>query len=215
MPGPWQRVTDPTGVKLFMDSATLTTLEHLMLAEHSVAQLARTLGSPLNAVHHRVRRLVTAGLAHETRTEPRHGRPIRHYRATSSAYLVPYDATPLTTVEDLIGLHETGFARHFLSAVVHAGRSLVVNERDIGLRVYRDGDAVRVDITPRAGEFTLDEFLHPDSPVLLLNWGELHLTRQDAKAMQLELHALHARYAGRQGPERYLFRLGLTRDVGE
>lgn len=213
MPGSWQRVTDPASVKLFLDSAALTTLEHLMLAEHSVAQLAQTLHAPLNAVHHRVRRLVAAGLVHETRAEPRHGRPIRHYRATADAYLVPYDATPLTTVEDLIGLHETGFARRFLSAVVHTGRRLVVNERDIGLRVFRDGDAVTVDITPRAGEFTLDEFLHPDAPVLLLNWGELHLNRDDAKAMQRELHALHARYAAKGGPERYLFRLGLTADL--
>ncbi|THF85088.1 hypothetical protein E7T09_18840 [Deinococcus sp. KSM4-11] len=212
MPGPWQRVTDPAAVKLFMEASMMVTLEHLMLGEHSASHLARLLHAPLNAVHHRLRRLVAAGLAYESRVEARRGRPIRHYRATSDAYLVPYDATPLTSVEDLVGLHETGFARRFLHAVVEAGRSLVVNERDIGLRVFRDGDAVSVDITPRAGEFTLDEFLAPDSPVLLLNWGELRLTREDAKAMQRELHALHARYAARHGPERYLFRLGLTRD---
>ncbi|GHF41760.1 hypothetical protein HNQ07_001430 [Deinococcus metalli] len=215
MPETWQRVTDPASVKLFLDSAMMGTLEHLMLGEHSASSLARTLHAPLNAVHHRVRRLVAAGLAAETRTEPRRGRPIRYYRATSDAYLVPYDATPLTSVEDLVGLHETGFARRFLSAVVAAGRTLVVNERDIGLRVFRDGSTVSVDITPRAGEFTLDEFLAPDSPVLLLNWGELRLTREDAKAMQRELHTLHARYAARSGPERYLFRLGLTRDLQE
>ncbi|WP_412027064.1 hypothetical protein [Deinococcus yunweiensis] len=215
MSGSWQRVTDPAAVKLFMDSGTLGVLERLMLGEHSASSLACILHAPLNAVHYRLRRLVAAGLATESRAEPRRGRPIRHYRATSGAYLVPYDATPLTSVEELVGLHETDFTRRFLSAVVASGRRLVVNERDIGLRVYRDGDEICVDITPRAGEFDFEEFMHPDAPVLMLKWGELHLSVEDAKAMQRELYELYARYAARPGPERYLFRLGLTRDSGE
>ncbi|WP_309570005.1 hypothetical protein [Deinococcus sp.] len=209
----WQRVTDPAAVKVFLSGHDLPVLEALMLREWAVAPLAQALGLPLNATHHRVRRLLRLELIRETRAEPRRGRPVRHYRATSDAYLIPYHATPLHSLEDLVGVHEVAFRERFLRAVVHAAAPLVSDERDIGLRVFTDGGGLSFDVTPTAGAFQYAELLLPDRPALLVNWGALHLSPAEAKALQLELSELHARYAALQGTERYLFRLGLTPDL--
>ena len=198
-----------------MSGSTLPLLEALMMQEWTVVGLAQAHRVPLNATHYRVRRLVSAGLVYETRQEARRGRPIRHYRATSEQYLVPYHATPLNTVEELVGLHEQSFAQRFLHAVVQAAAPLVQDERELGLRFFREGDHITYDVTPRAGAFSLAEFMRPDRPALLLDWGILDLTPDDAKAMQLELSGLLARFAGRAGPERFLFRLGLCPDVSD
>lgn len=209
MSSSWQRVTDPEGVRIFLSGGALPLLEALMVQEWTVAQLAQACRLPLNAAHYRVRRLLRAGLVHETRQQARRGRPIRHYRATSERYLVPYHATPLNTVEELVGLHEHSFAQRFLHAVVQAAAPLVQDEREIGLRFFREGDHVTFDVTPRAGAFSLAEFLRPDRPALLLDWGTLELTPDDAKALQHDLSELLSRFSGRAGPERFLFRVGL------
>lgn len=217
MPLSWQQVTDPDAVKVFLSGRDLPVLGALMQREWAVAPLAAALHLPLNATHHRVRRLLRLGLARETRQEPRRGRPVRHYRASSRAYLVPYHATPLGSPEELVGVQERDFTARFLHAVVEAAAPLVSNERDVGLRVFLagglDGGEVTFDVTPTAGAFQSAELLRPESPALLLSGGTLHLTPADAKALQRELSELHARYAARPGPERYLLRLGLTPDV--
>ncbi|CAM4446228.1 hypothetical protein [Deinococcus marmoris] len=213
MPRIWQQVTAPDAVKVFLSGRDLPVLAALMQTEWAVASLAASLHLPLNATHHRVRRLLRLGLVRETRLEARRGRPIRHYRASSEGYLVPYHATPLGSLEELVGVYEQEFTVRFLRAVVGAATPLVSDEREIGLRVFLDGGEVSFDVTPTAGAFQYADLLRPDRPALLLNWGTLHLDSADAKALQHELSELHARYAALHGPERYLLRLGLTPDV--
>lgn len=213
MPQSWQQVTHPDAVKVFLSGRDLPVLSALMTGEWAVAPLAASLHLPLNATHHRVRRLLGLGLVRETRQEVRRGRPVRHYRASSQAYLVPYHATPLGSLEELVDVHERDFTARFLHAVVQAAAPLVSDERDIGLRVFVKAGEVTVDVTPTAGAFRSANLLRPDRPALLLSPDTLHLTPADAKALQRELSELHARYAALRGPERYLLRLGLTPDV--
>lgn len=213
MPTHWQRVEDPAAVRLILSPDVLGVLEALMLAEHSVSTLAATLGRPLNAVHHRVRRLVAAGLVVETRREARRGRPIGHYRASSGAYFVPYARTPLRSHEEMVGLGEEAFQRRFDRAVVQAGAALVRDWQDVGLRVYVDGGGVLEDVTPSAEAFDDRALLEDGAPALYLHRGTHRLSAADAKALQRELDALLARYTGRQGERGYLLRLDLAPDV--
>lgn len=215
MPLDWRRIEDAQAAQLCLSPDYTLVLQHLMRREWSVAPLAAACVRPLNATHRRVRRLLAAGLVEQTRQEPRRGRPVRHYRAVSEAFLVPYHLTPLGSLEDLIALHEDGFQTRFHHAVVEAGWALVQREEDIALRLYRHGDEVLFDITPRAGPFDLAELLQPGQPALTVEWGQLFLTREDAKALQRELHDLRARYASRGGPERYLYRLNLAPEAPE
>ncbi|WP_232337775.1 hypothetical protein [Deinococcus arboris] len=161
-------------------------------------------------MHHRVRRLLAAGLVQEVRQEARRGRPVRHYRAAAQAFVVPYHCTPLSRLEDLIGLHEHSFQEAFARAVVQAGLTLVQDRQDIGLRLYVNGDEVVSDITPGTDAFDWRDLLRPEAPALLANRGLLQLTREDAKALQTELSDVLARYLHKTGPDPYLYRLGLA-----
>ncbi|GGL14827.1 winged helix-turn-helix domain-containing protein [Deinococcus radiotolerans] len=209
MPRAWTRLEDPHAARLALHPDYAHLLGLLMTREWTAAELARHLHRPLNATHHRLTRLNRAGLA-VTRAEPRRGRPVQHYRAVSDAFLIPYHRTALGSLEDLIGLHEDTFGTLFHRAVVQAGLPLVQREEDIAVRLYTTPGGTRMDITPRAGSFDLLDLLHDDAPALTANWGTLHLTREDAKALQRDLQALLIRYGARSGPDAYLYRLNLA-----
>ncbi|WP_147364079.1 hypothetical protein [Deinococcus cavernae] len=129
------------------------------------------------------------------------------------AFLIPDHHTALDTLEELVGLHAQAGQERLNQAVVRAGLPLVQAQRDIGLRLYRDGDTVVYDVTPRAETFRYDEFLGPDFPALWVSWHELHLTRARAKQFQHELHTLVGGYLKDSGPERYLLRADFVQDI--
>lgn len=62
--------------------------------ESSLSGLQKKLNVPLNTLHYHVRRLLDAGLLLVSRTEPRAGRAIRHYRSVAESFLVPQDHLP-------------------------------------------------------------------------------------------------------------------------
>src|SRR5690625_477895 len=71
---------------------------------NTVAGAAAELGESLGAVHYRVGKFLDAGLLEVTRTEPRHGRAIRHYRSVADAFFIPagLDSHP-SAAERLLG----------------------------------------------------------------------------------------------------------------
>ncbi|GGR73970.1 transcriptional regulator [Deinococcus seoulensis] len=215
MPRAWTRLEDPHAARLALNPAYTDLLRLLMTREWTATTLAAAAGQPLNAAHHRLGRLLAAGLVCVTRLEPRRGRPLRHYRAVSDALLIPYHLTRLGSLEDLISLHEDTFSGRFRHAVVHAGVPLVRRDEDIAVRLYRHAGGVVMDVTPTAEHFDLRDLLRPEAPALTVDWGVLNLTRDDAKALQRDLHDLIARYAGRDGPHPYLYRVNLAPDTGE
>lgn len=98
---------------------------------------------------------------------------------------------------------------------MQAGVPLVRRDEDIAVRLYRHAGGVVMDVTPTAEHFDLRDLLRPEVPALTVDWGVLHLTREDAKALQRDLHALLARYAARGGPHPHLYRVNLAPDIGE
>ncbi|MFW8627059.1 hypothetical protein [Deinococcus sp. ME38] len=215
MPPAWTRLEDPHAARLALNPAYTDLLRLLMTREWTAAPLAAAAGQALNAAHHRLGRLLEAGLVRITRMEARRGRPLRHYRAVSDALLIPYHLTPLGSLEDLISLHEDTFSGRFRQAVVQAGVPLVRREEDIAVRLYRQAGGVVMDVTPTAEHFDMDDLLRPEAPALTVDWGVLHLTREDAKALQRDLRDLLARYAARVGPHPHLYRVNLAPDTGE
>lgn len=206
----WRTVTRPGAVRLLLSDHYLPVLRRLMLDEWTVADLARACGLPINAAHHRVQALLREELAEVVATRPRRGRPVRVYRAAAEAFFVPYAATPAASPEALVAGREEAFTRSFDQALVQLGQSLVRDEREIGVRLYREGGQVVQDLTPQAGHFDPSAMLLPPQPAVALISTALSLTRADAKTFQNDLVELYLRYAERQGPERYLVRLHLV-----
>ncbi|WP_288402666.1 helix-turn-helix domain-containing protein [uncultured Deinococcus sp.] len=211
----WHTLDSPEAARLCLDPDYARVLSALMLRPWPAGALAAHLGLALNAAHHRVRRLLRAGLVVEDHLEPRRGRSIRHYRAVADALLIPYTLTPLGSLEELVGLHSAQVQDHINRALVQASMALVRDEGEIGLRLFREGDLVVADVTPRAGDFDYAELQRPEAPALSVRLERLFLTRADAKALQRDLNDLVARYQGRGGPDPYLLRVDLTPDLPE
>ncbi|MBB5234007.1 helix-turn-helix domain-containing protein [Deinococcus budaensis] len=215
MASDWQTVTQPAAVRVLLSARYQPVLRRLMLGEWAVADLARACGLPLNAAHHRVQTLVKQGLVAVTRTRPRRGRPVRLYRAAAEAFFVPYAATPAASPEALVAQREQDFTRRFDQALLALGQSLVRDEREIGVRLYREGHQVVQDLTPQAGHFDPAALLQPQQPAVALISEPLRLSREEAKTLQRELAELYGRYAGRPGPGSYLLRLHLMPAAGD
>jgi DNA-binding transcriptional ArsR family regulator len=139
--GPWQEVefatvTDPEAGALLSDPAWLGWLEPFLGRTSGVAEAARRLGEPLDAVRYRVRRLERAGLIEVVGERRRAGRPVRLYRSVADGFVVPFEATPFVDLEERM----TGVLAHEVRAFA---RSAAVAMRDSGLearRVYRGPD---------------------------------------------------------------------------
>lgn len=206
----WQYVTEARAVKMFLNQEYILVLEQLMLKEWSVGQLAKELDVPLNGIHYRVRRLLEANLVVQTRVFKRQGRPIKYFRSTSQAYLIPYSATPLNSLEELVGLRNDGFQERINQGIVEVGSKFVKDKNDIGMRLFVKDGQVYWDATPTAENFQYTDLLEPDIPAIFVSCLMLKLNMEDAKKLQLELVELCQRYMDHQGEQRYLFKLGLA-----
>lgn len=207
----WQRVTDARAARLLLDPTGRRVMEPFLLGEHSVKGAADALGLPLGVVHHRVKRFEATGLVCVTRAEARRGRPVRYYRAAADGFLIPLGATPDLSLESVIGRQEAQEQARFEAQLIRAGLPLVERLEDVGFRMYRTSRGVWCDVTPRAEHFDFfRDFLAPSAPALWTTWNTVHLTHEDAKALQQELAALMHRYTNRAGPQAYTLRLGLA-----
>jgi hypothetical protein len=103
--GPWREVefatvADPEAGRLLSDPAWLGFLEPFLGRTSGVAEAARRLGRPLDAVRYRVRRMERAGLIEVVGERLRAGRPVRLNRSVADGFVVPFEATPFVDVEE-------------------------------------------------------------------------------------------------------------------
>ena len=142
--------------------------------ERSLSQLSRLTETPLNLLHHHIRKLLRLGLVEIARQEARAGAPIKYYRATARAFFVPaelMDAEPGAGLNaQLRGLLDRSLARA-LQGVVYS----------------HDGAGPRMRLIKDADPPTLATEL----------WMELRLSAADAAALAGELRALLHRFEGR------------------
>lgn len=66
---------------------------HILLAfvgrERSLTEVSAALSMPLNLLHYHVKKLVTLGIVEVVREQPRAGRAVRYYQASSEAFFIP------------------------------------------------------------------------------------------------------------------------------
>src|SRR5699024_673962 len=138
--GDFYRVSDPTQARLLSDPENSRYFYPFWGRPNTTARAARELDRPVNAVHYRVERFLAAGLLEVVRIEPRHGRPVKHYRSRADAFFIPTGLGPhsdeeerfladLTTTLEQIARGMTRRERHELTA----GRCLYL---DAERRIY-------------------------------------------------------------------------------
>ena len=200
-------VTDPEAASVLTDFAELRFLLPFIFEELSLTEAARTLGLKLNTLHYRVKRLMDLGLLEVAREEPRKGRAVKLYRATSVNYFVPFEATSSETLETLFAQF-----RAKMNALFHHNVARSYLEVDgIGLRLKAQGRKLHAEFDTPDGSFLARNMGEPDFPAIFANDGVLRLERSRAKALQRELEALLKTYSSdEQTGQHYLLILGLT-----
>ena len=200
-------VTNPEAAKVLTDLTELRSLLPFIFKEMALTEAAEVLGLKLNTAHYRVKRLMALGLLEIAREEPRKGRAIKIYRATSSNYFIPFGATSAETVETLFTQ-----LRAKTSALFHhnVARSYLEVD-DIGLRLRARGKKLSVEFDTPDGSFLARDDNAPDFPAVFTSDNVIHLEFSRAKALQRDLEALLRKYSSDEGSgQDYLLVLGLT-----
>lgn len=130
-------VCTPEQARLLLDPALLAPLGHLMRGEVGAAELARACGLSVQQAHHRLKRLLAAGLVCVTSEQARAGRSVKRYRAAAAAFRVPFDLTDHATLPELVAaLHRDPLVRHYERTgrvlSTQPGRELSVHLNDLG-----------------------------------------------------------------------------------
>lgn len=206
-PSPWPVVSNAEVADTLLDAKRRRYLAPFFGRTRTVSEVAAELGVKPNSLLYQVKRLLALGLLEVVSAEPRAGRALRRYRATSERFFVPFAASSADTLEALLlstaRPHAERFASHFARALRDMpGGALgyLVGRHDHGeVEAYFSPDGVR----------TL-ALWEPDAPAAGRAWTVLELDHEDAKAFQREQWALWERYLGKRGSGRYLAHFDLT-----
>jgi hypothetical protein len=173
------RIVDSRAAAVFFAPRQRKILLSLVDEERSLSQLSRLTETPLNLLHHHIRRFLRLGLVRISRAQARAGAPIKYYRATARAFFVPAELMP---PEPDAGL--TSRLRDLLA------RSLA---RTIQGAVYtNDGNGPRMHLVRDAAPRRVATEL----------WLELRLTEADAATLAVDLRALLHRFEDGSGKAR-------------
>jgi DNA-binding transcriptional ArsR family regulator len=207
----WQTITDARAIKILGRLEQRRVLEGLMLGSRTVSQLAADLGLGLQATYYQVRQLEQLGLVRVEHQQARRGRAIKHYRASSEGFFIPFYATSAANLEGFIQQVMGETQSIFNNLLTQAGKSLVKNPKDVGIRLYvRDNKSVS-DISADGEHFdTLAALMAPTAPAMMSTFMQFSLSRSAAKQLQRELLDLLLRYRHPSGQEGYLLHVGLV-----
>ena len=200
------KISNASTAALLLNPAKSQYLERLMQREWSIAALSADLAHDLSSVHYHVGQLVRHGLVCVTRTQKRAGRAVKHYRASAASFFVPFALTDFETLlafwQAILEPSHTAFVRK-LVAVAERRNSY---PQSWGVLLECDAlSGLKLRSEPRPT-------ITPTDPVSWLSEDDLHLTHSQARALQLELKAVIAKYQQLSGPNGYTVRAGLVAD---
>jgi predicted ArsR family transcriptional regulator len=182
-------IKEPAAAAVFANLRQRQVLMTLIEREYSLSQLAEQTGTPLNLLHHQIRKLLNAGLVRITRQKRRAGAPIKFYRATARAFFVP-TALSDTSPTDALNRKMRTALEQSLAAVIK------------GVLYTHDSTGVRMSLVRNSECSGAAEI-----------WCELQLGEKDAADLAEELRRLLQRYASRRGSAdaRYIVHAAIAR----
>lgn len=200
------KISKTSTAALLLDPAKASYLERLMQREWSIAALSADLAHDLSSVHYHVGQLVKHDLVSVIRTEKRAGRSVKHYCASAPSFFVPFTLTDFETLHAFWRAILEPSHSAFVARLVRVAERRATNPADWGLVIECDVEAgfhLRSEPRPTFA---------PSDPVSWLSEDDLKLTHAQARALQLELRAVIAKYQRLSGPHGYTVRAGLVAD---
>lgn len=189
---------EPKAALALTDLSQLPLLAMFLRGEATVSQAAERLGTDLDEVYYRVRKLERFGILEVVSQEKRKGRPIKHYRATARAFFAPFAVLPHETFERALVESWRVFEERRAAG---AARALMASFDDLhrwGFRVNVTEEAAVMavwgprDPGPDWDDTTL--MLDADRPAVYGRNTSFLLSRDEAKTLQRELNELATRW---------------------
>ena len=208
----WTHITNPEAAKVLSEEDELRYLEPFIRGEYSLSEAAKKLSVSPSAMLYQIKKLLRLELLRVVRTEPRRGRAIKYYRATSERFFVPFEVTSAETVFNLLYKAEERQLREFLSHYIRMNTH-APEPWGVGIFLTREGGigksiAVSNDHDP---EQLVQMALEKDFPAVWSSWSTLRLDFEKAKALQRDLIKLFdlykTNYSGEE--QKYLLHLEL------
>jgi len=188
--------------RLLLDHTYGRVLGAVMVGETSASEVAARAELPLGRAHHRLTRLLEAGLIWIGGEQKRSGRAVKLYRAAAS-YTVPFELTEAATVEELM-VH---LYRPYLTALIrYQATALTVERRDTQVRLNAQAH-LQYDFGPSS----LPEQMRTSFGTA----GTVRLTPDDAQHLRGELTRLGSWASERHDEQGASYLLGLMITPGE
>ncbi|MFC3859599.1 hypothetical protein ACFOPQ_02295 [Deinococcus antarcticus] len=205
-----QTVASPLAARLLTDPATRRVLAAFHGRGQTVAGAARSLALAPDTVLYRVKQALRADLLEVVSEQARRGRPQKVYRLPLPLF-VPGSLIP-GGPDVLLHADEDAF-----TARVRASRAALLCRGQWGLLVSAGQDGLVTEISAPQQQGSTHEVLQAQqAPALLDIHTPLHLTFEEAKALQAHLWAIYQAQDGRTGQEgNYLLRLTLYPAQGQ
>jgi hypothetical protein len=193
----------PAQARLLLNLSCATVLGVVMAQAASASTVAAEAGVTLKQAHHRLTRLLEAGLIHVCAEQKRGGRAVKLYRAVARSFGVPFTLTEAADVEELLGTMH----RPFMAAIVrHQARAVHQDRRDVRLRLDGAGQLM-YDLGDRPA---LQDEIRPYGTT-----GTASLRPEDASYLLSECLRLSRWAADHHDPEGASYLLGLMFTPGQ
>ena len=200
-------VQNEQAITLLMKDKTRRLLAPFVAEEKSIKEASGELGLKLANYYPYVKRFEAAGLIEVVRALPRVGKAIKRYRSVADEFFIPHTAAPLMAHYEALELANHEVLWRALS------KAWLTNTDEVstwGLRFYKHPEIGFSAMGARSKGEPWD-LLSGEGPVTLPYWRRLRLSREKARAMQLELYELLERYTAEQdGQDDYLIRIAMA-----
>lgn len=189
----FHRIDDPRQAGMLMDPDVRRYFEPFVARAVSVTGAAAEVGCEPSKMLYRVGTFVRAGLLRVVGERKRAGRPVKLYRSSHDAYLIPYALTAYATLEEAFAAGYQANARRFAHLVAQQFRG----QRWDGYRLHRhaSGETWFAGAPDETKESRLDD---PDRPPGLDYAVDVVLTEAEAREVQDLLLEILRRYPLRE-----------------
>ncbi|ALW88268.1 hypothetical protein [Deinococcus actinosclerus] len=144
----------PEQARLLLQRPYQWVLGAVMDGRGSAAAVAAETGVSLTRTHHRLTRLLAAGLIEIAQVRARAGRGVKEYRAVAAEYRVPLALTDASDLEELLNEAAAPFFRTYVTGVARAmGRT----GGDEDVRLSRDAHG-KLTVQYGGGRISADSF---------------------------------------------------------
>ena len=210
----WETITTSAAADYLSNPRTAALIGPFIAKDNTIKCAAARLEiSPLR-MFRAVKKMEGLGLLRVANIESRRGRPVKHYRASSDAYFVPYRVTGADSLEDFLMAQDEHLRRVFVRSFAEYLRGVLGEQgSDPGRIIYRDEHG---NITTHSVG-GLDDPRGIYKPILegeaytgWSNYSVLRLDLERSRALKGELVELFEKYRAHSGEREYIVRLGMA-----